>query len=79
MIQWAGHNVHLLVCPLLWKGCLRLRKHQGMDSLAARLLSARAAEEEAEEIAFDDQLLEALSEGDTGTASPEVPKIRWLL
>ena len=50
-----------------------------MDSLAARLLSARAAEEEAEEIAFDDQLLEALSEGDTGTASPEVPKIRWLL
>ena len=50
-----------------------------MDNLAARLLSARAAEEEAEVNAFDDELLEALSEGDTGSASPKVPNTRWLL
>ncbi|CAL5227112.1 g10021 [Coccomyxa viridis] len=43
-----------------------------MDTTAEELLSARAAEEEAEANAFDDELLEALSEGDTGPASPEV-------
>ena len=50
-----------------------------MGSSARELLSARAAQEEAEANAFDDELLEALSEGDTGPASPEVPNIRCLL
>lgn len=47
-----------------------------MDSLADKLLLVRAAEEEADVNAFDDELLEALSEGDTGPASPEVPNSR---
>ncbi len=64
--------------PLLWD-YLRPKEHRIMDTSAEELLSARAAEEEAEANAFDDELLEALSEGVTGPASPEVPNTRCLL
>ena len=47
-----------------------------MDISVAESRSIRTAEEEAELDAFDDELLEALSEGDPDLASPEVPTIR---
>ena len=79
LVQWAGHNPQIPEIPLLWEGYLRPKEHRIMDISAERLLSARAAEEEAEANAFDDELLEALSEGYTGPASPEVPNARCLL
>ena len=47
-----------------------------MDTSVAETWSTRTAEEEADLDAFDDELLEALSEGDPDLASPEVPTIR---
>ena len=79
LLQWAGHNPPIPEIPLLWERYLRPQEHRVMDTTAEELLSARAAEEEAEANAFDDELLEALSEGDTGPASPEVPNSRCLL
>ena len=48
-----------------------------MDSAIARQGNDRAADKVAESDVFENELLEALSDGDTAIASSEVPAICW--